>query len=132
LRKKFWLEVIGYFSDDFNYTVKILTKSQIRVILKNGEIIDFYPVGEKICWVKKGVYETVVDIEKFIQTVDVVGSPQSKKQKGLTVESLMPIGKHKGIKIKDLPKAYLKYIYEMEYTSPEIMNLIKSNPDLIK
>ena len=141
LRKKFWNEVIGYFSDNKQYAINELTPSQTRIILSNGERIDFYPSGQRICWIDRGgKWDDVEDIEKFINELGIeefdrpacidepIFSPLPPK---LTIHSLMPIGKFKGQIIKDLPKWYLKYIYENRYTSDEIMELLHKNKHLL-
>lgn len=133
LRKKFWNEVIGYFCDDIGYKVEIINDTQTRVHLAKRLRVDFYPCGEKIHWLEKNLWDKVTDIEKFIQEELPKHKPVKAEDKPinkLTIDSPMPIGKHKGTLIKHLPKAYLRYIYEMEYTSKEVMELLRENENL--
>lgn len=55
-----------------------------------------------------------------------------KQQLSLQDFDLMPSGKHKGLKMEDVPAKYLLYIYENEMCSPKIKEYIESNLDIIK
>lgn len=51
----------------------------------------------------------------------------------LTDESIMPMGKHKGEKMIDVPAKYLLYMYESEMLSNERVKLyVEDNLEVIK
>ena len=47
-------------------------------------------------------------------------------------DSLMPSGKHKGTKMKDVPDNYLLYIYENDMVGERVATYIEKNLDSIK
>lgn len=56
-----------------------------------------------------------------------------QKPKPLKDDDLMPMGKHKGDKMQDVPAKYLLYIYENNMCSNErVKEYIESNLNVIK
>lgn len=134
-RKKFWLEALPVLAFDYGAEFTVFTNSHYRVS-KGRKMIDFYPTGARyhIHHLKKRGDLIDSDIEVFMKTYfgDAAKEEVVKtKSNRLTIDSPMPIGKHKGTLIKHLPKSYLRYIYEMEYTSKEVMELLRNNPSLM-
>ncbi len=136
LRRKLWDGILATMAIEMECDYEHITPSQFRVSRDNKRV-DFYPVGmkyHKIHSDKRGSLPTPEAVEKlmsatFGENARVYFEKKGGK-KGLTIDSPMPIGKHKGTLIKHLPKAYLSYIYEMEYTSKEVMELLRNNEDL--
>lgn len=50
----------------------------------------------------------------------------------LTDESPMPSGKHKGMKMIDVPAAYLLYVYENKMCGERVAKYVEDNLDVIK
>ena len=50
---------------------------------------------------------------------------------GLTDNSLMPFGKHKGQKMANVPADYLLWIFENNKCTQEVANYIKENMDTL-
>jgi hypothetical protein len=132
LRKDFWWQVCEFHSISFEYDLEKVNDSQFR-LSKDNKVIDVYPVGFKYHKIHNNQRGELEDIEKFVnENFGENSRPYEPKRKhgrksGLTIESRMPIGKYKGTRIKDLDKKYLKYIYENDFSSKEILKLIKEN-----
>lgn len=47
-------------------------------------------------------------------------------------DTLMPFGQHKGVKLANVPAAYLIYIYENYKLSEPLKNYIKENLEVLK
>ncbi len=50
----------------------------------------------------------------------------------LTDKGIMPTGKHKGLKMIDVPASYLLYIYENDMCGARVKKYIEDNLDVIK
>ena len=51
---------------------------------------------------------------------------------GLTDESLMPFGQHKGKKLVNVPDTYLMWLYENNKAHGDLKEYIEDNLDVIK
>ena len=50
----------------------------------------------------------------------------------LTDESLMPFGKHKNIKMADVPAGYLLWLYDNDLKDGDVKTYIEDNMDVLK
>ena len=50
----------------------------------------------------------------------------------LTDNSLMPFGKHEGVRMADVPTEYLIWLYENKKCTPSVTQYIESNMETIK
>lgn len=49
----------------------------------------------------------------------------------LTDESIMPFGKHKGIKLANVPANYLIWLYDSQNASGDLLEYIRENMDCL-
>jgi hypothetical protein len=144
LRRQFWLQVAESLAFDFEYDLDIINPAQFR-LSKDNKAVDLFPIGMKWHKIHNGKRGNTTTIEKFI--TDNFGAnaapykpeiakwhkstkkrkSNKKRRKALTMDSLMPIGKHKGTCMRDVPRAFLKYVYENEYTSEAVMQFVKAH-----
>lgn len=50
----------------------------------------------------------------------------------LTDNDIMPFGKHKGIKMANVPDSYLLWLYETDKCGPDVKGYITDNIEAIK
>lgn len=147
-RRKLWKQVCEFKCSEHECDFEEINPAQYR-ILKDNKRIDIFPVSRKFHKIHSDVRGYVGDLQDFIdqnfsESCRAFKEPKwqqegyrkrkkkkSKKQDGkqLTMTSLMPIGKYKGTCMKDVPRAFLKYVYEHEYTSAEVMKFVKEHYD---
>lgn len=143
MRRSFWCDCAYHKSLDYEYDFEEINPAQFR-LSKDNKRIDIFPVGMKFHKIHNDVRGHIGDnLEKFI---DENFGPNAKPFKegknrrkhktgkntnGLTMDSKMPVGKWKGTRMKDVPKTFLKYVYENNYSTAEVLQFVKEHHDEI-
>ena len=135
LRSKFYLEVAHFFSEELEYSVTVFGPAHIRLTRKN-HIVDIYSTGEKWHNLKKNKRGDIGPVDLFIPREfalreETAAEPVYTLNKGFQMDSVMPVGKHKGTLLKNVPKNYFKWIYDNYNQKSAMWKFVKDNYDWV-